>query len=284
MANVVMASFNTDQIGSTVFVQAEDGFGVLTAAVTGTLFPSVSGIVDTLLYASAIDDLVAQLNDAGGSWTGGYVFNENKFFLSSSTGYKLTMNGFTKRLFGFVDSPTTFVQYTTSSTDPYYIFVTEEGGRQRDTEVYERNITYREDVTDDGRTFGLPNNGNTGYSFLGVNRQDGFMIRDWEYTNESIWKVFTDYSSTLSPYTWQEHQTYSRSFHPWVVFDYNSASNATYDDRQATFRFRGEESQFKPTPMFPNQSQFWTIPVRARQLSRGNNFGIDPFLVDEFGF
>lgn len=283
MALVVMTSFNTDQQDEYVSVQADDGLGIITANITGTLFPSISGTIDNIYYASAIDDLVTKLNSLGGSWTGGYLFSQNKFFLSSSSGWKLTMNNFTKKLFGWEDSPSTFVQYTTSSTDPWFIFVTEEDGRQKDTEVYERDIPYRESVTDDGRTFGLTHEGNSSFSFLGVNNQDGFMFRDWEFTNEPIWKVFTDYSSSDTPYTWQEHIQYARSYHPWVCFDYNTASAATYDDRHATFRFRGAESNFKPTPMFLNQSQFWTIPVKARQLSRGTNFGLEPFEIDDFG-
>lgn len=284
MAVVVMTGFNTFEQEDHISVQAEDAFSIITATITGTLFPAVSGTVDGTLYASAIADLVAKLNSLGGAWTGGYFHNQNKFWLSSSTGFKLTMNNTTKKAFGFEDSPTTFVQYTTSSTDPYFIYVSAEGGRSRDTEAYERNIPYQETVTDDGHTFGLPHQGNSGYDFLGVNNQDGFMIRDWEFVNEPIWKVFSQYSSSDSPYTWEQHIVETRSFHPWVVFDYNSGSDVIYEDRQGTFRHRGDESNFEAKPMFQNQSQYWTIPVKARQLSRGNNFGIDPFDPDEFGF
>lgn len=282
MSIVIMTGFDTDQQSDYVSVAADDGFSIITANITGTLFSSVSGTVDTVHYASAIDDLVVKLNILGGSWTGGYLFNENKFFLSSSSGFKTTMNSFTKRLFGFEDSPTAFVQYTTSSIDPWFVFIPEESGRSKDTEVFENEVPYREAVSDDGRTFSVTHEGNNGFSFLGANNQDGFMVRDWTFRNEPIWRVFSQYSSSQTPYTWEEHIKGARSYQPWIMFDYNSSSVGTYEDRHGTYRFRGSDSNFKPTPMFRQQSQYWDVDVKTRQISRGTNFGLEPFDEDDF--
>ena len=274
-----MTGFDTDMQVGDVRVSVDNGLSIVAGVVTGTLFASISGTVDNTLYASAIDDLVTDLNNVSAGWSGGYTFNTNTFFLSSSIGFKLTFSAIAKRAFGFEDQ-TSFVQFTTSSTDPFYIWISQEAAITQDSEIFEIDIPYRESVTDDGRTFGLPMQGNSGFSFLGQNNQDGFTLRDWEFTNELIWHVFSAASSSQTPYTWQEHVQYARSYHPWALFEFNSASVAIYEDRKATYRFRGNEAAFKPRPMFSEQSAYWIVDVKTRQLSRGTNFGTEPFEED----
>lgn len=281
MATVIQAGFDTANFDNYVQVSANDGLGIITATITGTLFPSISGTIDGRNWASAIHDIVTKLNSLGGSWTGGYILNQNKFYLSSSSGWRLTFSELAKKVFGFQDTAG-FVQYTTSSTDPFFIWVSAENGISQDTNEFERDVPYREDVTDDGRTFALSVRGNFYASYLGVNNQEGFLFRDWMWMNEPVYKVFSQYSSSQSPYTWQEHVKHCRSYTPWVFFESNTGSVVTYNDRKGTYKFRGEEAVFKPEPMFQNQSAFWNIRARTRQLSRGTNFGTENFLLDGF--
>lgn len=281
MAVVVHASIDTARLGESIQVQAEDAFGTIVATITGTYFPAVAGTVDGITYASAIETIVNKLNSLGGSWSGGYTFNTNRFLLSSTTSYKLTMNAFTKKLFGFKDSPDTFITDTASTSNPFFIWVSNEEAITQDTSEFERDLTFRETVSDDGFAFGLGTQGSSAFNFLGDASQNGFTNRNWEFTNEPLAKVFSMHSASLTPYTWEEHMKHVRSYHPWIMFGHNSASFATYEDRVATFKFRGNDSNFRPQPMFRNQSQYWDIPVRAKQLSRGFDFGLSPFIPDE---
>lgn len=280
MAIIIQSGFDTDLEGSYVSVQADDGFGVLTANITGTLFPSISGTIDGTLYASAIDDLISKLNSLGGTWTGGYVLNTNKFSLNSSTGYKITMNSFTKKLFGFEDSPIVAITSSVSIKNPFFIYKSNAGGISNDSEGIEKTVPFREIELDNGYSFGLPAEGNSGFAFLGQGNQDGYTKRTFQLLNERVYNIFSQYSSSLSPYTWQNHVEHARTYTPWVLFSYNSASNVTYDDRKGTYKFSVFGSAFKAKTMFSNQSQFWTINIDAHQLSRGTDFGKSPFLLE----
>lgn len=260
MTNRIVASFNTDNYQPIRITYFDSNEGEISYTLTGSYFPFVSGTIEGTIFSASTHKFTTEITNLFSFATQfelGYLYQENKFYISCSIA-DLSFSEEASRIFGFDDA--TSVSYLTSSRDPYFIFISKETCYTNYSQFFEDYVPQRQSVADDGRIFAMSNDDNA-----------NFNVAKWKFTNEDRYKVFAHASSSLTPYTIQNHYQEMRSFRPWILFSSLSSSNVQYANREITAKFQGQFARFAPKPMFQDQYAYWENEFRVRVLSTGSN-------------
>lgn len=255
----VVGSFETGNY-EPIFIRYSRGVNNYAHTLTGSYFPFCSGTVDGVIFSSAVEKMSQsiQVLASPNIFQFGYLYQENKFFISCSVG-NLSFSNEASRLFGFPASIIS-VSYVTSSNSPYFIWNSNEYCYTKYSNFFEDETPQRQVVADDGRVFGISNDDNF--------KSD--MVK-FTFTNEPKWKIFNHSSASNEPYTWEGHVLSHRSYHPWIVFGNLSSSIIPYESRIFTLKFSGRFANFKPKKYFVSSYTVWDADIYANVLSTGSN-------------
>lgn len=259
----ILGSFNTANYGSIRVTFTNANEGQINGILSGSFFPFVSGTVEGITYQSAPAYITEAINDQFAFATHfemGYDYSGNFFWISSSAG-SITFTNEARRVFGFTRNFSSAAPlYITSSVKPYFIYESKEICYTKYSDTFEDYSPQRQSVADDGRVFAISSDDNANYDYV-----------KFTLTNEDKWKVFSYASSSLYPYTWQQHVEEMRSFRPWIIYPSGLSGSIGYEQRQATVKFKGDNANFKPSKMFVDVYSYWDCPVYAKLLSTGSN-------------
>lgn len=258
MSYRVAAPFDTTEYPTMTISYVREG--LKRVDLSGRFFPFFSASIGGIDYQSAMEyvtnEMRAQLSAS--QFTMSFDYQAGRFLVSCSVG-GLVFGGHFRRVFGFEDIALS-ATLVTGSRDPYFVWTSTEETFTRYSEVFEDISPQRQSVADDGMVFATSTANNANYDYI-----------KFQFTNEPKWKVFAYASSSLTPYTWENHVQEMRSFRPWVLFPTLTGSTIHYSDRHSTLQFKGNDARFKPQKMFKDVYRYWNVDVFAKVLSTGSN-------------
>ncbi len=280
MAIVCIAPFDVQHLtGSRVRIDVSNS---ITASsyirTTGAFFTCISASIEDIDYNHFGNDFTSWLSANNfGRWSFTYSMASASYTLNSESGsgakfiFTSSDNGNAYRIFGMSNGSTLVQTSYTSTNRPYFLWQSTLDAWTKISQPYEgeSNLVRAEDC-DDGRTYSISKEDGV-YWLSDIPGNYTFM--DWTFALEDRANMFTDFSSSYVPYTWQDHIAWVRSYKPFVVFEFNTASNPSYDDRRGTYKIRAAKSAFQPKTSFDSLYSYWNIDVDTRELSQGRNFG-----------
>ena len=218
-------------------------------------FGAVAFSSGTFEYSGAIQAMTDQLNALSGPINFDVQYNNltNRVIISASAApFELTFNSATQRTFGLKESYSS-TQFVTGNKGPFFVWTASQTRRARDTFPFEVDAKIQERLSDSGIAYS-------------IGRRDVEQRRDWEFHLEPQSNVFTRFSSSAEPYTYERFiKNLREGPTPFVLTEDHTGSLVTYQDREALYEMREQGMRFaERQAASTDQHEFWRIPVKTR--------------------
>lgn len=279
MSIFLFAPFNLQQedINLTIQITGSGGSSIEYNKTTGSFFTAFSASIEDINYLNFLSEFANFLSSSDfGIWQTGYNFATSQYFISCSqsgslaNGALIKFDTLSSQILGMQDGISTGQKIYNSSIGSKFTWVSTQDKWTKISYPYEGKTIIKEEQCTDGRVYALSNE--DGVPWLS-NINGNYTWFDWTFEYENKSNLFSDFSSSLNPNTFEEIFKHVRSYRPFIVFQpTNTTTTGSYNERYGTFKIRADKSQFKSKPSLTNYDQLWDFTVMARRLSTGSNF------------
>jgi hypothetical protein len=284
MTIFLQAPWNVEQEEGTVQtisiqVTGSGGSSSVYELTSGSFFTAFTASIEDIQYRNFLSDFATYLSYSNyGIWQTGYDFGTSTFFISCSQsgtladGALFKFNSLASSILGMSNGINTSQKTYTSTIGPKYTWTSTLSDWSKISFPYEGRTIVKEERCTDGRVFAISNEDNV--SWLS-NIESNYTWFDWKFVYEDQSNIFSDFSSSLNPNTFEQFFKHVRSYQPFLVFGYNppnsTKTTGSYSDRIGTFKIRADQSVFKSVQSINSYSELWDFDVKTRRLSTGSN-------------
>jgi hypothetical protein len=255
MSLIYVPGFDTAEIGTfSVVIGGAVGSG--TATVTpGTYSHSTATLAST--YTPFATAVAAALNAVAGGFTVTLSPTTFLYTIANATAFTLTWTGVggvnLQRALGYT-ATTGSGTSAVGNARPWYLMVSEIGGRTAYSDVYEPDDIVEEAVADGGTSYAVAKDTDETWC-------------DWTQAMEPVAATLIRRGTTAKPWTWEHFFKHVRGTHPFLV-----SGDAPSGYSRLVYRLRAEGASFNGNVrkrVTSDWDDLWNIMFMAREIEAG---------------